>query len=562
MSVCWALFAIGFIVYITFFIIHKVYFKKQVKLMERYNAINQKFTSINLYKIEVIAKNNQVITSISGNLKKMQASYKEIENNCLTIYQNIETLKNEVSTMNLKPVKMHIQSIQNSLNVVEQDVQNILSQYNQYTQYGDTVAILFQSYRDLYDKLLAFYNDAFLYRENFTIINNLFAKISEMFIRVNQLSIKFDFKITYDTLKEMQNKFASLIQILAPVLKFQIVAWYLSTSFDKNEKIIRDSFNEINTQDWQIVNRLRKQFQQNYNSFIAAYKNLDLSTAYKRSIAACDDLNKINSFTTIHAKASSYINASLEEIKEQTSIILSNKQNIFDSIENIKQYFPSDENVVTTFDEIKQDIETIESQVIKSTNISSKSHNDKINALNVLCEISKIIYHKKNEISKKIDSINASLNKIIGSISDLNDLYVYFWQILANLKKLTPEDDEDNKILVGLIQNNLDLINSYTKEIIENPNPNYQLIQINLVNIIDNVNQFNEKLTKSITLKNYASKLMLYANRYREEAIWAPIFREAEAAFNSKKFDICIEKLLIICKKDKRKLPQAAPVSK
>ena len=97
-------------------------------------------------------------------------------------------------------------------------------------------------------------------------------------------------------------------------------------------------------------------------------------------------------------------------------------------------------------------------------------------------------------------------------------MYIYFWQILANLQKIAP-DDEDKDILVGLIHNNLDLLNSYTKEIIENPSPNYQLIQINLVNIIDNVNQFNEKLTKSITLKNYATKLMLYANRYREEAI-------------------------------------------
>lgn len=543
------LFAIGCSVYVVFSIINKIYFTKEVRLMEQYNKLAGDIGSLNMFKLDVLANSNPKIKS---SVETVKAQYNLLNNNLKTLYNSVLILDKEVKAFNLKPAQKHIEIISIDLKQSEQDFKDIKAEYERFTQYSDTIANMFNDYIELNEKLKNFYNTKIIYHSDFKKILVLFDAISKTISTIPDASVKFDFKKTVMVWIDLHSKIQALVKAINAVLKFQIVITYLESSMIKNTEIINHSYASIADSDKQVLQRYTATFENSYSKLLKAYRAFDLNKAQAYAIDATMSLNQINNFVTVHTKAADIIAVSLNDINNQTDAILSNKEQIINSVRTIQEYFVKESKVNQWFEDIVDDINTIEKLSDQSKYVSYKTHGQKVSALASLSGISKNIFNMKEEISNLIDNVNDALNKVISSITDLNDLYIYFWQMLVSIKQIAPEDDDTTKSMIALIQNNLKLIDQYTNDIVSQENPDYNQISSNINNIIEQVHQVYGKISSNLTLKNFARKLMVYCNRYKGHGT-KMMFDKANELYKAKKYSQCINQLLAIHKKAKNK---------
>jgi len=543
------LFAIGCGVYVVFSIINKIYFNKEIKLMEQYNKLAGDISSLNMFKLDVLANNNP---NIKTSVDKVKKQYNLLNNNLKVLNNSIQILDKEIKAFNLKPAQKHIEIINIDLSQCAKDFNDIKVEYERFTQYSDEMADMFNNYIELNEKLINFYKTKIIYHADFKKIIKLFEATSRTIATIPDASVKFDFKKTVTVWIDLHSKIQALMKAITAVLKFQIVITYLESSMNKNNEIISHSYASIADSDKQVLQRYTATFENSYSKLLKAYRAFDLNKAQAYAIDATMSLNQINNFVTVHTKAADIIAVSLNDITNQTNAILANKEQIISSIRTIQEYFVKETKVNEWFEDIVEDINTIEKLTDQSKYVSYKTHGQKVSALATLSGISKNIFNKKEEISNLIDNVNDALNKVISSITDLNDLYIYFWQMLLSIKQISPADDDATNSMIALIENNLKLIDQYTNDLVKQENPDYNQISNNINNIIEQVHQVYSKISTNLTLKNYARKLMVYCNRYKVKGT-KTLFNKANELYKAKKYSECINQLLTIHKKAKNK---------
>lgn len=541
------LFAAGFLVFAVFFIAHKVFFQKQWKLMDRYNHTRAKIYGINFFRIDVL-HNNSLIPEDKYN--KIKAQYDSINQNLNTIYENIIVLTGEINSMNLKPANSHLKYINNQLTKADQNLKVFEAEYNKYTAYPDEISNIFQTYLDIFEALDNFYNHKIIYRKDFKMVNELFRNISRIIKAIPEFGKKFNYTKTINVLIDLHNKIDSLIKILFVILRFQVVQIYLRTSMEKNNVIILANYKSIAHTDLPTLQKSINIYKTSYSGFVKSFKALDLKNAHRQIILATKALTNINQFCFIHSQTKDLINVSLQEIKEQTDQIIANKEHVLASIEAISSYFVRDNKISHWFKTITKDLNKIEKLVDESNKIDYQTHSQKIKALQSLANISSEIVVKKDEINLNINNVNKELNQIISTVNDLNDLYIYFCQLLAIANK-TLADDEETKLLKAAINDNLKIINELTNQIIANDKPDFNYITSSIVNIINQINQIYTKVNNELVLKSYASKLIVYANRYRTIKENNDQFKLVDKSFKNKQYAKCIDQLIKLISENK-----------
>ncbi|MCQ3908146.1 MAG: hypothetical protein MJ200_00885 [Mycoplasmoidaceae bacterium] len=413
----------GLIVYTVFFAIHKSYFRKQLNLVKKFNELINGLNGINIYKIQVLASND---LGEKLDLNKYIEIYKKLKANSVTIRANIAISEAELNSFNLKIAKKYIQLIDKDLTKALEDFTQLQSAYVNYTQYGQAIDMTFQNYLEIYERLAAFYDANVDYNINFNRVNSLFASIRKTLENIPKLSIKFDYKKTIDTVLDLGRKLRTLADAILLVYRFQIVDTYLKTSKEYNDKMVKDHYAEISSSDLQALQNLLTIFNHAYNNFNRHYRILDLGKASQFAIQAISTMNQVNQFTYVHINTPALINLSISEIKDQTDKILANKNDIISSIRDLKQYFVLEPEILDCFETIEKDINRISSLNSAANHITYHTHTEKIRAVKDLDSIANQIVNRKLEIVQAIDKIDDMLAKVIKTVTDLNDLYIYF----------------------------------------------------------------------------------------------------------------------------------------
>lgn len=538
----------GLIVYAVFFAIHKYYFRKEINLIKKYNQLINGLSGINIFKIQVLAKND------IGNkldLNKYVDIYHKLKNNETGLKANIGIAEAELNAFNLKVAKKYIESIDKDLTKALKDLASLQQAYNNYTQYGDTIESTFQNYLDIYEALTNFYYDKLKYTEGFIQVNNLILSIRKTFESLPKLSNEFNYKTTVDTILDLGKKLKTLADVVISIFKFQMVDVYLLTSKQYNESMIRHCRDEIAHSDLQTLQNLLTIFVHAYNQFNKHYKVLQLGKAQTFAIQAIGAINQVNQFAYVHINTPAWINLSISEIKDQTDRIIANKEDILSSMRDLKQYFVLEPKIIESFNTIEKNVNKINQLNSLANSVNYKTHTEKIRAIKDLDSIGKQIVTNKEQIVQSIDSINMMLTKVVKTVTDLNDLYIYFWQLLAIVKQYVPSGQENNDIQ-KLIKSNINQLEEYSKQIIANDNPDFDDIAYQISSIIEQSHQIYKRMTTTITLKTYASKLFIYANRYKKVGQLKDDFVAADKLFKAKEYEKCIDQLLKIVKLAKK----------
>lgn len=542
------LFAAGLTVYAVFFAIHKKYFRREVNLVKKYNSLINGLNGINIFKIQVLASND---IGDKLDLKKYIRIYKQLKENSVVIKANIMVAEGELNAFNLEVAKKYIGSITKDLDKALTDLNQLQDAYTNYTSYGHAIETAFQNYLEIYEALASFYEKKLEYYSSFHKVNALFSSIRKTFESVPKLAIDFDYKKTVDTIVDLGRKLGTLASAIMLVFKFQVVDTYLKTTRDYNEKIVAKHYDEIATSDLQALQNLLTLFSHAYARFNQHYKNLELGQAKSFAIQAINALNQINHFTYIHLNTPSLIDVSINEIKDQTDRILLNRDDIVNSMHELKQYFVLEPKIIDSFDTIEKNVDYISRLNNAANHVNYKTHTEKIKAVKDLDGIAERIVERKLEIVKAIDQIDDMLLKVVKTVTDLNDLYIYFWQLLTIVKQAAPNDKESASIQM-LIKNSLNQIEEYSKQIVTNDNPDFDNIAYQVSSIVEQSQQIYKRMTTTLVLKTYATKLFVYVNRYKKNKSLTSKFDMANKLFKSKEYGQCIDQLLEISKEAKK----------
>ncbi len=537
----------GLIIFTVFFAIHKVYFRKEIKLINKYNQLVNGLGGINIFRIQVLANND---LGKKLDLNKYISLHKKLKDNLPVIKANIAVAELELNAFNLKVSSKYLKSIDSDLTKALKDLEVLKKAYEHYTQYGEAIESTFQNYLSIFERLQDFYNKL-KYSTDFSKINDLIFSIKKTFVSLPGLSIKFDYKRTVETILDLGNKLKQLAKAIMLVFKFQVVDTYLLTTKQYNEKIIKEHNGEIARADLQTLQNLLTVFVHSYSHFIKYYRSLQLGQAQNYAVQAINAINQINQFTYIHIKTPTLISYSINEIKEQTDKIIANKEDIVNSMRDLKQYFVLEPKIIECFDVIEKDINYISKLNNIANNINYKTHLEKISAIKDLDNIGNQIAARKDEIVTAIDHIDDVLGKIIKTVTDLNDLYIYFCQLQAIVKNVAPNGKEADAIQ-KIIKSCLKQLDGYSKEIVSKDNPDFDRIAYELTAIVEQSQQIYKEISTTIVLKTYASKLFVYANRYKTIKSFKDDFAKANASYKAKEYDKCIDQLLKIVKAAKR----------
>ncbi|MBQ0045734.1 MAG: hypothetical protein KBS35_02495 [Mycoplasma sp.] len=543
------IFAAGLGVYTVFFSIHKSYFRQQLNIIKKYNKLINGLSGINIYKIRVLSKNDL------GNkldLNRYIDIYKKLKANSVVLKENISVSEAELNAFNLKIAKKYIKTIDRDLNKALADLNELQEAYVNYTQYGSTIETAFQNYLEIYETLANFYEKKLTYFTDFTKINSLFMSIRKTLISIPQYSNKFDYKQTVDTILDLGRKLKTLANAIMLVFRFQIIDTYLLTTKEYNDKLVKKHYDEIATADLQSLQNLVTLFSHTYRHFHHHYRSLELGKARTFAIQAISALNQINQFTYVHINTPTLIDLSIGEIKEQADKILLNRNDIINSMNDLKQYFVLEPKVIESFDLIERDVNLISKLNAEANRVNYKTHTEKIRAIQDLDVIANKIVNKKGEIIVAINKIDDILYKIIKTVTDLSDLSIYFWQLLAVTKKLIPPGDDRNEIQ-KLITGNIKQLDDYSKQVVSDENPDFDNIAYEISTIVEQSQQIYKQMTTTIVLKAYASKILMYANRYKTMKALKDDFIDANKAFRAKRYSDCIDKSLAIIKTAKKR---------
>ncbi|MCQ3907498.1 MAG: hypothetical protein MJ219_01805 [Mycoplasmoidaceae bacterium] len=95
-------------------------------------------------------------------------------------------------------------------------------------------------------------------------------------------------------------------------------------------------------------------------------------------------------------------------------------------------------------------------------------------------------------------------------------------------------------------------INEYLKQIIGAEKPDFDQIAYEISSIVEESQQIYKKLTTTVVLKEYASKLIIYSNRYKDFDQLKNGFEKINKLYASRNYSQCIDELLKVIKSAKR----------
>lgn len=544
-DVFFSLLLISMLIYSTIFFIYKSLFRKQLTLMKKWNELSLAINTLNITRLNILANNNFNLKQDINNLIRQLNNVKhELE----VIFKNIEIIQDLVSKISISIAKKYMKICKNDLQLCSDSLNEITNKYNAYCCYSDTIANSLDDVIELFESSKTFFENNIFSHANYSSIINLFNIVSNNINDLSKLIITFDFKATINLWSVLSANLQRVTNLILDLYKFQIVDNYLVNDFKKYKNIITKSCTSITNDDLNRLDNTMNNFEQYYDNFVHAYKQLDFVKANDLMVKAINQMCKISHFVLISVYANNIIKNGLDEFALQTKTILSNQDQIINTVDMVGKYFSKNVQIINWLSLIKKNVKDIVVIAKRTKELIYSEFDKKLIVMNSLAKYSTEIWQKKKEIISLIDNVNSVFDKVITNIRQINNLYVCYWQLLNMLNNFVPNGPEFYQIN-NLIKNNLDKVNSWFDKIVHNSEDiNHQTLNLHIANSIDNFSYLYKKIISHSIFQNYAANLMIYANRYRTSNNQS-IFDDVKKLYEQKQFIACIDKLISICHK-------------
>ena len=530
----------------TWFLAYKSTLRKEIHIKTKYNELMSTVGGISFTKLKLLAENNPRLLT---NLELLQNSIKQIQNNMETLRANIKTLSIEVAKINYFGSRKIINAIEEDLELVESQYNEFTKGYKDCSEYSDTIALVFNSYRDIFKIITDFYHKEILINFKFEKIEKILENTALNLTKLNELSVNFDFNITLHVLKKLRSDMSLAYKTLEQVYILKTVRSFLITAEKKVNQLLTETYNDINSQDFEKLEKLLTVYREYKTRFARNFADLKIKDAFISAVEAIKIFDQINTFVQLNINANKIIDDAQNIIKIQFNQLIDSKTQLINNLKDLKQYFNTNQTMSRMIADVTNSLDYINQSFDESLDLEKSSYSKKKESLIMIHSKSKMIIEEKNKIMNDLNEINSRLQQTLNFLIEFNNLSIalnYLRTLVEKLKR--DEKQEQHKTQIDTLLKNVEI---FIKKIIETDT--WSFTDAN--KLISDTSQEMLVILNSIanmnTLKQYATKFMMYVNKFAKQPSVKDYWLQANDFYNSQDYKECINFLIKATRKTK-----------
>lgn len=442
-------------IYLIFFSIYYFLFIQQVLLMKKCNNFIQTISGISFAKnLILVEKNPYLKPNLKYLIEKHNKNIKDIK----IISTNLLLLGDQIKHLHLRQSLKMINTFKKDIYLYSSNLNQFIVEYNESTKFHQIISHLYLHYFEIYNNLFQLYQKV---KANKTIkkLDSLFSQYKDNLLKLNSMTLVFNLNQTLLILDEMIKQTNECFNLLEKFIHLHLAHKHLQNLIEKIDFLFKTNFALFTANELEIIEKNKISIQNGMLKFDYFFQNMDFSNAFDLIKSLCYATNKIYRFLFIHIKSIPIIAKCKKIIFDQTNNILSSKNEIFEATKQIKLFFKNQNSYQKLIDDCIKKIFEIETITRQAKTIEIISYHDKNRALSILFDYSNRISRLKKEIQKNIEEINDFTNNFIFAIENLNNLYIFHYQLVAIVNGLNKSNNAELNEMKIALSRNIQIIN-------------------------------------------------------------------------------------------------------
>lgn len=442
-------------IYLVSFSLYYFLFLQQVVLMKKCNNFIKTISGISFVKNLILVTKNPYL---KPNLKYLISKHNDNIKNIKVISNNLLVLSDQIKHLHFHQSLKMINTIKKDIYLYGTNFNQFIIEYNESTKFHQIISHLYLHYSEIYNGLFHLYHDTKL-TKTIKKIDLLFDQYKTNLLKLNSMTLVFNLNQTLLTLDEMIKQTNECFNFLEKFIKLYLVKKYLLNLSKKIDVLFKENFPLFATDELEIIEKNKIHLENKMKKFDFFFQNMDFSNAFTLIQDLCKLTNKIYRFLFIHIKSLPIITKCQKIINEQTNDILLSKNKIFTAIKQVKLFFKNQDLYQKIADDCTKKIIEIETISKQTKMMKISSYHDKTYALSMLLDYSNKISSLKQQLQKNIEGINDFINNFIFAIENLNNLYVFHYQLIALVNDLNKSNNEELNEMKTALARNIQIIN-------------------------------------------------------------------------------------------------------
>ena len=515
---------------------------QQIALMKKCNNFVKTLSGISFVKNLVLVEKNPYLKQ---NLKHLVEKHNKNKENIKIILTNLTNLSFQIKHLYFWQSLKMINALKKDIYSYRDNLNQFIIEYNESTKFHQIISHLYLHYFEIYNNLLALYHETKL---NKTIrkIDFLFNRYRTNLLKLNSMSHVFNLDQTLLILDEMIKQTNECFWFLEKIIKLHLVQKYLQNFLEKINILFEANFSLFAPSELEIIEKNRISFENKMKKFNFFFYNLDFTNAFGLIQNLCQSTNKIYHFLFIHIKSLPIITKCQKIIFDQSSSILLSKNKTLEALKQIKLFLKNQDSYKTLIDDCVKKINGIEIIAKKTKTMKIISYQDKNLALSMLFDYSNKITLLKKQIQKNIEKINDFTSNFMFAVENLNNLYVFHYQLVAIINDLNKNNSDELNEMKTTLFRNIQIINRWFITFILNQEINFDECNAMILDLEQQLQIFCKKIKQKKILQQYAYSLIIYINRFHQNKDYGQDFLKISSLYKNQKYDQCIDLILSI----------------
>ena len=395
---------------------------------------------------------------LKQNLKYLIAKHNKNNEDIKIISANLKLLNDQIKHLHFRQSLKMINVLKKDVYLYGNNLNQFIIEYNESTKFHQIISHLYLHYFEIYNNLLKLYHKTKL-NKSIKKIDFLFNQYKTNLLKLNSMSLVFNLDQTLLILDEMIKQTSECFCFLEKFIKLHLVQKYLQNFIEKINVLFEANFSLFAPSELEIIEKNKIYFENGMKEFNFFFQNMDFVNAFNLIKILCQLTNKVYHFLLVHIKSLPIIAKCQKIIFDQTNSVLLSKDKIFDALKQIKLFLKNQESYQKLIDDCTNKIYEIETLAKKVKTMKIISYQDKNLALSVLFDYSNKITLLKKQIQNNIERINDFTSNFIFAVENLNNLYVFHYQLVAIVNDLSKNNNEEFNEMKTSLFRNIQIIN-------------------------------------------------------------------------------------------------------
>lgn len=534
------LFTISFTVFFTFFVIRRRLCTDEYTIKKNFNDINKVSSMDNFTYLTILAEKNPQLNELMTDINN---SKKFFEDQIKIVKEKIMCLSDENAEFSFKTARFLKNEINHDLQKCTFMSDKLRKVMSNTTTYSKNVSDLLTEYRRITDRIIDFYEVNLSIKYGKTIFVNIINCIEETLKDTSNYVLKIDNERLISSLNLLNKHIVTFYTLVKKLYALDRINTYLQTTLTNVNRLLGES-KTISSNDQTYVEKTIAIATNAIKDLSIHLEKIEIDEGYRSAITAIKHIEDAAKTLSISEKSILLIQKSIKFIKEQF-IVFAKKINAFQNgFEAIKKYFvDNDQEMVKKVDDLSLEFKQISFsfQSITQEYEEHFSYLDREVFLNRINEFASSLKLFKQKTDALLDEIISKYKDSINLINEIADLKLTLVQLLGMKVNIKSADEST----ITSIRTTVAKIDQFENMLSTDYFANYAQVYSEIQETKQQVVSIINSCSFDSTLKSYCQRLLLFLNKYRNEAPQiAETLDNAELAYKKNKYQDTIDSLI------------------